>query len=69
MVFGSQRSYPVSLSIDSSTLERLQYVADYFGWPVTHVASFAVMRAFSSVSIGDDLSRYDWGDPRRFEKK
>lgn len=69
MTFGDQCCNPVRISLDSSTLERLQYVADYFEWPVSRVASYAVMRAFSSVSFGDDLSCVDWGDPRRSENK
>lgn len=62
------RCNAICVSLDSDSLARLQYVADYFEWPATRVASNVLARALASVKFGEDLSRSDWSDPRLLKK-
>lgn len=62
------RAGAISVSVDSDTLDRLHYVADYFEWPASRVASNVLARALSGVRFGEDLERSDWSDPRRLKK-
>ena len=62
----------VVVSLPRDYYDKLCYVADYFGWPVTKTSSYMIMRAVSGVSYGDDLVLSEWRDPRfklEFENK
>lgn len=60
------RTVAITVSLDSRSLELLQYVSDYFDWPVNRCAANALTRLLQdNVSIGGDPDRLVWSDPRR----
>lgn len=53
-----------TFSLPADYYDKLSYVADYFGWPVSKLSAWIIMRAVSGVSYGDDLVLSEWRDPR-----